>query len=343
MTPQPQALPSTNAPSAVVLLGVQRFNPTLSEAVKALGATGRMAVITAGWQEREAEDDELGSHLGGRIVNLRLHARGEELFAEDPELRAAHRDRQDALRHRQDFYRIRLEHALEADQVIGLRAAPPEIAIDEAEISIGAIRELDRTHLLGCAKEHARFEERVQAATRPSVLRHREELSRILVGCDSIGIAGGHVATVINRLSLFGIGQLAAGKAVFAWSGGAMALTSRIVLFHDQPPQGPGATEVLDAGLCLAPGVVALPQPEQRLHLDQQVRLDRMVRRFSPDRCLLLPSRSWALLRGGKVEQSDGVSELLPGGAHQLLPGDHQQPPPHKKGPALSPRKGARR
>jgi hypothetical protein len=339
----PQSMPPSTTPAAVVLLGVQRFHPTLSEAVKALGVSGRMAVITAGWQEREAEDDELSAHLGGRTVNLRLHARGEELFAEDPELRAAHRERQDALRHRQDFYRIRLEHALEADQVIGVRAAPPEIALDEAEISIGAIRELDRTHLLGCAKEHARFEERIQTATRPSVQRHREELSRILVGCDSIGIAGGHVATLINRLSLFGIGQLAAGKTVFAWSGGAMAITSRLVLFHDQPPQGPGATEVLDAGLGLASGVVALPQPEQRLHLDQHARLDRMVRRFVPDRCFLLPSRSWVSLRAGKLEASDGVSELLPGGAHQLLPNDQKQPPPHKKGPALTSKKGGRK
>ena len=342
MSPQ-STPPIPPAPPAVVLLGVQRFNPTLGDAVKALGVTGRRAVITAGWQEREAEDDDLSAHLGGRTVNLRLHARGEELFTEDPELRAAHRERQDALRHRQDFYRIRLEHALEADQVIGLRAAPPEIALDEAEVSIGAIRDLDRTHLTGCAKEHARFETKMQTATRHSVQRHREELARILVDCDSIGIAGGHVATLITRLVLFGIGQLAAGKTVFAWSGGAMAVTSRIVLFHDQPPQGPGATEVLDAGLGLAPGVIALPQPEQRLHLDQQARLDRTVRRFAPDRCLLLPSRSWAALRGRELEASDGVSALLLGGGHQLLQGDRQQPPPPRKGPALTPKKGGRR
>jgi hypothetical protein len=327
-------------PAAVVLLGVQRFDPTLGEVMKLLGVGGRAAVITAGWQEREHEDEELVHHLGGRCVNLRLHARGEELFDEDPELRAAHRERQDALRHRQDFYRVRLEHALEADQVIALRAAPEEIRRDEAEISIGAIRELDRTHLNSCAKVHAAFEARVQAASRPSVQRHREELARILAGCESICIAGGHVATLINRLSLFGIAQLAAGKAVFAWSGGAMVATSRIVLFHDSPPQGPGATEVLDAGLGLAPGLVALPQPEQRLHLEQEVRLERMVQRFSPDRCLLLPARSWVVLRGGRLEKSDGVSELVPGGGHRALETELAHGPAHKKGPALTPRRG---
>ena len=118
---------SKKPPSAVVLLGAQRFEPTLGAAVAELGVNGRIAIITAGWQERESEDDELTAHLGRRTVNLRLHARGEELFAADPELRAAHRERQDALRHRQDFYRIRLEHELEADRVIRQRVAPAEI------------------------------------------------------------------------------------------------------------------------------------------------------------------------------------------------------------------------
>ena len=97
---------------AVVLLGAQRFDPSLGAAVSELGVTGRIAIITAGWQEREAEDEELSAHLGGRTVNLRLHARSDELFREDPALRDAHRERQASLRHRQDFYRIRLEHEL---------------------------------------------------------------------------------------------------------------------------------------------------------------------------------------------------------------------------------------
>ena len=77
---------------AVVLLGAQRFDPSLGAAVSELGVTGRIATITAGWQERESEDEELAAHLGDRTVNLRLHARGDELFREDPELRDAHRE-----------------------------------------------------------------------------------------------------------------------------------------------------------------------------------------------------------------------------------------------------------
>ena len=307
-------------PTAVVLLGAQRFNPSLGAAVSGLGVTGRVALVTAGWQEREPEDDELAEHLGHRTVNLKLHARGEELFEEDPELREAHRERQDALRHRQDFYRIRLEHALAAEQVIRQRAAPPEIALFEAEASVEGIRELDRAHLAACARQHQAFEGRIRLEQRPALLRHRRELAAIVSGCQAIGIAGGHVATLINRLSLFGLARLAAGKIVFAWSGGAMAITDRVVLFHDHPPQGPGATEVLDAGLGLVPGVVAMPQPEQRLQLDQPgsaERIERLVRRFAPARCLLLQSRSRVTWRYGGFTEVEGVEELDASGAHR--------------------------
>src|SRR5438270_554341 len=134
------------SPSAVVLLGAQRFDPTLAAALSRQYVTGRVALITAGWQELESEDEELREHLKPReTVNLMLHARGEEVFRDDPELRAAHRARQDALRHRQDFYRIRVEHALEAERIIRKRPAPPDIAVEQRQASVDAIRELEET------------------------------------------------------------------------------------------------------------------------------------------------------------------------------------------------------
>ena len=306
-------------PSAVVLLGAQRFDPNLKAAVAALRVQGRVALITAGWQERESEDEELVAHLGGETVNLRLHERGEQVFASDPELRAAHRERQDLLRHVQDFYRIRLEHLREAERTIAQRAAPPEIHDDEARASVAAIRELDLRHLANCARLHAGFEERFGLGTRASVARHREEIAEAVRGCGAVAIAGGHVASLINRLALFGIGRLLDGKAVFAWSGGAMAVSDRVVLFHDDPPQGPSVSEVLDAGLGLVPGVVVLPQPEQRLQLGDPQRVRRLVHRFLPARCLALPSRSRVTWRGGKLGQADGVVELLPDGSNAPL------------------------
>ncbi len=290
-----------------MLLGAQRFDPSLGAAVSELGVTGRVAIITAGWQEREPEDDELSAHLDGRVVNLRLHQRGEEVFREDAELRDAHRDRQGSLRHRQDFYRIRLEHELEADRVIRQRAAPPEILEEQMQASLDAIRELDVWHLKLCARIRTEFEERWDVINRPSIARHRRELADILAGCDAVAIAGGHVATLVNRLVLFGVADLIHNHTIFAWSAGAMAISERVVLFHDSPPQGPGASEVLDAGLGIVRGVVVLPEPERRLHLDERDRVQRLVRRFEPAACLALPARSRVTWRDGVFSSPQGV------------------------------------
>ena len=299
---------------AVVLLGAQRFDPSLGAAVSELGVAGRIATITAGWQERESEDEELSAHLGDRTVNLRLHARGDELFREDPELRDAHRERQGSLRHRQDFYRIRLEHELEADRVIRSRAAPPEILAEQVQASLDGIRELDQWHLALCARIRTEFEARWDLANRPAVMRHRREIAEILDGCEAIAIAGGHVATLINRLSVFGFADLVQHRTVFAWSAGAMAISDRVVLFHDSPPQGPGASEILDAGLGLIPGVVVLPEPEHRLHLDRKDRVQRLVRRFEPAICLALPARSRVTWRDGVFSSAHDVMQLRASG-----------------------------
>jgi hypothetical protein len=297
-----------------VLLGAQRFDPSLGDAVETVGVRGHIATITAGWQERESDDDDLKWHLEGRAVNLQLHKRGDEVFRDDPELRAAHRERQDALRHRQDFYRIRLEHAVEADRVIRQRAAPPDIAAEQAQESADAIRELDEWHLGLCAKIRGEFEAKWKPSERDIVKRHRDELAAIIADCGAIAIAGGQVATLINRLMLFGIAEMIGTRAVFAWSAGAMAISDRIVLFHDDPPQGPGVSEVLDTGLGLAPGLVALPQPETRLRLDDSDRVQRLVKRFQPARSFAFPARAWMIWRDGKVDEPHDLIELLPDG-----------------------------
>jgi hypothetical protein len=308
---------SPTTPAAVVLLGAQRFDPTLGDAVAEIGVTGRIGTITAGWQERESEDEDLALHLGGRTVNLRLHARGEAVFRADTELRQAHRERQALLRHRREFYRIRLEQELEAERVIRARSAtPPELAAEQAQASVDALRALDRAHLASCARSRAEFEHRLALAERPEVARQRRELADLAAGCRAFAIAGGHVATLLNRFALFDVAALLRGKPVFAWSGGAMVISDRVVLFHDHPPQGPGAAEVLEAGLGLVPDVVFLPQPEERLDLAQTERVAGLVRRFAPARCIALPSRSRVAWRGGRFVASDGAVELAADGSH---------------------------
>ena len=301
-------------PRAVVLLGAQRFDPSLGAAVAELGIKGKIATITAGWQEREADDDDLDAHLEGRAVNLLLHERGEDVFHRDTELLAAHRERQETLRHRQDFYRIRLGHELEAQHVIRQRAAPEAILADEASASIDAIRDLDAWHLSKCAAVRKTFEDTFKPAARPAVAAHIAELRAIVRECDAIAIGGGHVSTLLNRLVLFRIADLVETRVVFAWCAGAMAISDRVVLFHDSPPQGPGASEVLDAGLGLVPGTVVLPQPEDRLRLDDAARVQVMARRFAPAICLAMPARSRITWMGGRFRSAHDVVGLMQDG-----------------------------
>jgi hypothetical protein len=298
------------------LLGAQRFEPTLSDAVAELGVTGKIAAITAGWQEREEEDDDLREHLGGRTVNLRLHARAEQVFRKDPAFAAAHRERQHVLRHRQDFYRIRLEHALDAQHVIDQRQAPEDILDDEARASIRAIREIDRMHLERCESDWAEYDEKTKPHENKAILEQRAEIEAIVKDCDAIAIAGGHVASLLNRLRLFDIGKLAKDKVVFAWCGGAMAISERVVLFHQSPPQGQGAAEVLDRGLGLAGNVIVLPQPEFRLRLDERERIQVMVRRFAPAMCLAMPARSRVTWLLGGPKDARGVLLLRDDGSN---------------------------
>ncbi len=318
-------------PRALVLLGAQRFDPTLRDAMEELGVRGKIATVTAGWQEREDDDADLCEHCEGGAVNLRLHARAERVFASDPVFHEAHRERQSLLRHRQDFYRIRLEHLLDAEQVLKNRLAPKPILEDEERASLAAIRELDALHLARCARDRSVFEERWRPLERAVVAKERAEIADLVAGCAAIAIAGGHVASLLNRLALFGIQDLMKDKVVFAWCAGAMALSDRVVLFHDSPPQGPGAAEVLEPGLGLAKRVVVLPQPEFRLRLEDTERMGLMAGRFAPALCLGLPARSWVTWRGGAPRDAHGVFELTEAGAHRPL--GRPLPPPRGDAP----------
>ena len=297
-------------PRAIVLLGAQRFDPTLGEAVEELGVEGPIATITAGWQEREGEDADLHEHLQKRTVNLRLHRRAEDVWKRDPELAEGHRQKQQILRHKQDFYRIRLEHALDANHVIAQRKAPAAILEDEENASLQAIRLLDEYHLRQCAKVEEDFEAAWRPRERPSIERHRKEIAAVLRSCAGLGIAGGHVASLLNRLRLFGIEDLLDGHVLFAWTAGAMAISERVVLFHDSPPQGPGVAEVLDRGLGLCREIVPLPQPETRLRLDDAERVSVMARRFAPAACLAMPARSRITLEAGAASHAHEIVRL---------------------------------
>ena len=73
----------------VVLLGPQRYRPTLAEAFRYVNAEGPVAAVTAGWEEREDEIDDLSEQLGHEVVNLRLHGRTANLITVNRERQSA--------------------------------------------------------------------------------------------------------------------------------------------------------------------------------------------------------------------------------------------------------------
>ncbi|MFV8755092.1 hypothetical protein ACNOYE_31480 [Nannocystaceae bacterium ST9] len=306
-------------PRDVVLLGAQRFDETLGTLVRRLECSGPIATITAGWREREDEDDDLRAHLECETVNLRLYHRATEVFARDGELAKAHRGKQATLHHKQDFYRIRLEHELAANHVIRQRWAPAGVHEHEEAASVAAIRSLDAYHLAECRRVHAEFEAAYAPSQRAVVREHREQLAEILGRCQGIAIAGGHVASLLNRMRLFGLRELISGQTVFAWSGGGMVVGDRLVLFHDSPPQGRGAAEVFDEGLGLVSDIVMLPHPETRLRLHDPERVSLLARRFHPAVCLAFPAGTNAIVRDGQVISSSSVTRLNTDGSCSLL------------------------
>jgi len=305
----------------LTLFGPQRLEPCLREEFDFRGIDGPVAAITAGWQEREAENDELQEHLGRPVVDLRLHARADEVFDEDPEFFEAHRARQDHLQALQKLYRFRLEFTLEPARQLLAREGDEEVLEPARCEAIDAVRLLDAQHFERIAAVHREFEQRWRPSWRPAIARHRTEIAALLGRCAAVGIAGGHVAVLLNRMRLFDLGEMLAELPVFAWSAGAMCLGRRIVLFHDYPPQGPGNAEVLDVGLGLYPGLLPLPHASVRLRLSDPARIRLLARRFSPDLCVALDPRVSIRLENGVWRRGQNTRLLtVDGQLHELEP-----------------------
>jgi len=303
----------------IVLLGPQSPDPTLAEVLDDLEASGALpagapiATVTAGWREREGEAElvPLGDHPW---TDLALYRRAEELSAADPELAAAHNETQARLKLLRRAYNVRLASLVTAHvELAGLGGEDPMLA-EERDDALAMLRELDRRHLARVAEIRAEYEERISPHERPEVVRRREEIAAALDGTGAVAIAGGHVATLLNRLRGFGITDLIGSRPLIAWSAGAMALSSRIVLFHDRPPWGPGNAEVFERGLGVVEGLILLPDATRRLALEDAVRTARLARRLAPDTCVLLDPGARLELRG-KMWAGRGARRLDPSGA----------------------------
>jgi hypothetical protein len=274
----------------VTLLGPQR-RPTVDTVAASLPAREPIATITAGWQERESDDAELGKLLGFRDVNLYLYRRWADVQERDPAFAAAERKLAGVLDELQALYLLRLDHELQAVHAIQRRSASAvrggAIGGEVLAESIGTVRALDAAHLHRVDEARGDFYQSLRPHDRPVIAGHRAEVARVLGGATALVITGGHVGVLADLLHLFNVAA-ALRSPVIAWSAGAMALAERIVLFHDRSPHGPGHPEVYGSGLSVLHGIVPLPHARARLLLDDLPRMAVFARRFAPARCVLL-------------------------------------------------------
>ena len=286
----------------IVLLGPQR-RPTLEGVTRSLGLSGPglagpVATITAGWQEREPDDALLADLLEGQAANLALYRRWLDVQDRDPEYRAGEQRLAGVLAELQELYLLRLDYALQAVYAVQRQAGSGSEAVEEA---VAAVRALDEAHLRRVNGARGEFYARLEPHARPVIAAHRDQVAAVLRDAGALVVAGGHVGVLADVLHLFNVAAaLNGGSLVIAWSAGAMALTDRIVLFHDRAPQGPGHPEVYGSGLSLLRDVVLLPHARARLLLDDTPRMAVLARRFAPARCVPLEA-------GNRIDVYDGA------------------------------------
>ncbi|MEM9383186.1 MAG: hypothetical protein AAGB93_24775 [Planctomycetota bacterium] len=307
----------------IALLGPQHQSPTLRGVLDAIEANGPFALVSAGWQEREAETGALEEHLGARVTNLDLWPATEDAFEADHVLRQRMFDRFDRMRDLARVYGIRLAAELDALRALLGRtdpAAPDDVVGPALGPAFEALEALDAHHAARVGELND--EVFAAAAAHDVVQRERDRVAGLLDGAGTLLVAGGHVGILYNRMRMFGVHEsLGAATDVVGWSAGAMVLTERILLFHDSPPQGPGDAEVHGPGFGLARGIVALPHASTRLELGDRARVSLLARRLAPDLVVALDdgqsvtSAKPGARGAGGWELGDGARALLVDGS----------------------------
>lgn len=323
-------------PGPVVLLGPQRPHANLRAALDALDArraspvrAGPIVCITAGWRQDEADDETLRRDIHPDAVSLPLYAAFERISRTAPDLAAAYKERQNRVRKIKSLYRVRLHPTITAARRLIARShEDPELVEQFLEAAVRSLREIDQNFLDHVSAVHHSFEASFDPQAHAEVARVRASAQELLSEARAVVITGGHVGVLRNRLAFFGMDGLlcaanAAGVAIAAWSAGAMALTDRVVLFHDDPPHGVGDPELLDRGLGVVPRLVLFPDASHRLRLDDQPRVGVLARRFGPARSFALESGAWLTLEGGRWVNHgprESAQELGPRGVLRDLP-----------------------
>lgn len=298
-----------------LILGPQRPELYIGDAMRQHELdTGTLAVISAGWQEAEGDIDVLRSELGSPLLDLGIYDRSQTLFAAEPELQAAYRERQERLTEQQALYRLRLkQHAIAVRRTLSAEGTPAVIA-PERRHAVSQLRALDRHHQRQIDIAHMRFDSEFNVSNNGALASATQAIHDLLEPIETVIITGGNLLILMNRLRLFGLDRVLANKHVVAWSAGAMVLGDRAVLFHERMPQGLRDAELIDRGLGLLSKVIAMPDARNRLRTGNKLRMSAMSRRFAPATCCLLNNRSMALFEDGKLVDSQAANYPMPNG-----------------------------
>ncbi len=225
-------------------------------------------------------------------------------------MREIYRERQDRLQELQRLYRLRLSPSMLAARRLLRTAGDAAILAHEQRHAISQHRVLDRHHLRRICAIHSKFDTRIADERLPILAEHSAEITDVLSRCQTVIISGGNVAVLLNRLRLFDLGPSLRQKNVIAWSAGAMVLSDKVVLFHDNTPQGDRDAEVFDSGLGILNDCVFLPDAKHRLTLSDKIRVALFSRRFAPAACLTLDSGSMLRYRNLRIVAAEGVRRL---------------------------------
>ena len=296
--------------AAYFILGPQRPNVNIDLAFNALEDKGPAAVVSAGWQDAEGDIEDVQEAAGRRLCNLQLYQRAEDVLASDIGLRDLYRGRQDRLPELQRLYRLRLRQSMLAARRLLRADGDPAIVQHEQRHAILQQRALDRHHLQRITAIHKEFDIRVAKEHLPVLTEHVKEIANILADYQTVVITGGNVGVLLNRLRLFDVGSMLRQKHIVAWSAGAMVLTDRVVLFHDNTPQGRRDAEVFERGLGIINKIILLPDARHRLNTSDKKNVALFCRRFAPVNCITLDSGSLLRFDNGRLAEVEGARRL---------------------------------
>jgi hypothetical protein len=274
--------------SVTVLLGPVTDGAPVAAELLALGVDGPVALVTAGWEERERNEAELDRALGGGTRNLGLFGRRLDIMQSDPEYAAADRILRVLAADLREVYLVQLRYALRGVEAVRQHAAKARrLSGDELAEAVETVRGLDERYAVRLAQAHHEFYDTMRPHERSVIAAHRAEVASIVGECAAIAVAGGHVGVLTECLHLSNLGAVIGDSPLVTWSSGAMAVAERVMVVDDNDLAG-RPDEVLTAGIGVVHGVVPLASARLRLHIEDRNRLAVLARRVAPRVCVLL-------------------------------------------------------